>query len=203
VDPEEQPPPPPAASETLGPEPVAVGRAERSRRVTRSVLEWVLVILVAVTVAIVLRTFVVQTFWIPSGSMIPTLQENDRVIVNKLSYHVHPVHRGDIVVFTTPPGVSKSFKDLVKRVIGLPGDRVSGHDGHVFVNGSQLQESYLAKGTVTSDFGPVTVAPNSYWVMGDNRGNSADSRVFGAIAKKTIVGRAFLRIWPLNRIGLL
>src|SRR5262249_2447276 len=155
------------------------------------------------TVAVLLRTYVVQTFWIPSGSMVPTLQENDRVIVNKLSYHMHAVHRGDIVVFTTPPGVSRSFKDLVKRVVGLPGQEVSGHGGHVFVNGKELAEKYLPAGTATSDFGPETVPPNSFWVMGDNRGNSADSRVFGSIAKRTIVGRAFLRIWPLNRIGFL
>jgi signal peptidase I len=165
--------------------------------------EWVAVIVVALGVAVILRTFVVQTFYIPSESMTPTLQVNDRVIVDKLSYQFHDPHRKDLIVFTTPPNVSRQFKDLVKRVIGLPGDRVEAHDGHVFVNGKQLDEPYLAEGTTTKDFGPITVPPGHYWVMGDNRGFSEDSRIFGPIAGSTIVGRAFLRIWPLSRFGFL
>ena len=204
MDPSEQPASEPAAPEATDAEPAAPpAESERSRRLRRSAIEWIIVILVAVTVALLLRTFVVQTFWIPSGSMVPTLQENDRVIVNKLSYHLHPVHRGDIVVFTTPKGVSKSFKDLVKRVVALPGETVEARNGHVLVDGKVLKEPYLPKGTVTSTFDLTIVPDDSYWVMGDNRANSADSRVFGPIAKKTIVGRAFLRIWPLNRIGIL
>jgi signal peptidase I len=116
---------------------------------------------------------------------------------------MHSVHRGDIVVFTTPPKVDKTFKDLVKRVVGLPGDEVSAHGGHIDINGKPLDESYLPAGTTTDDFGPVKVPSGSYFVMGDNRAHSADSRVFGPIPKRTIVGRAFFRIWPLNRIGFL
>jgi signal peptidase I len=176
---------------------------QRRKRRFSSTLEWVIVIAAAVTVAVLLRTFVVQTFYIPSDSMVPTLQQDDRVVVNKLSYHLHDVHRGDIVVFTTPPGVNKSFKDLVKRVIGLPGETVQARRGKVSVNGKQLDESYLPSDVTTSDFGPVRVPPDSLWVMGDNRGDSEDSRYFHAIPKKTVVGRVFVRIWPLNRIGLL
>jgi signal peptidase I len=174
----------------------------RKKNRTRSTLEWVVVIAAAIVIALVLRTFVIQTFYIPSDSMVPTLQQHDRVVVNKLSYHMHDVHRGDIVVFTTPKGVNPQFKDLVKRVVGLPGEAVQGKGGHVFVNGKQLPETYLPKGTYTSDFGPTEVPANSYWVMGDNRGDSEDSRVFHAIPGKTIVGRVFVRIWPLNRIGI-
>lgn len=175
----------------------------RRRNRKRSAFEWVVVIVAAVVIAVLLRAFVVQTFYIPSGSMEPTLRKNDRVVVNKLSYDMHAVHRGDIVVFTTPPGVNKSFKDLVKRIVGLPGETVQGRDGKVLVNGTVLPEKYLPPGTLTSDFGPYTVPPKSVWVMGDNRGNSEDSRVFKAIPEHTIVGRVFIRIWPITRVGLL
>ncbi len=191
----------------LGDDPPRLTRKERldqrRKRRLNSTLEWVIVVAAAVLVAVLLRTFVVQTFYIPSDSMVPTLQKNDRVVVNKLSYHLHDVHRGDIVVFTTPPGVNKSFKDLVKRVVGLPGETVSARQGKVSVNGKPLNESYLPSGVTTSDFGPVRVPPDSLWVMGDNRGDSEDSRYFHAIPERTVVGRVFVRIWPLNRIGLL
>jgi signal peptidase I len=176
---------------------------EKRSHALRSTLEWVAVIAAALIIALVLRATVVQTFYIPSPSMEPTLLKDDRILVNKLSYKMHPVHRGDIVVFTTPPNVDKSYKDLVKRVVGLPGETVQGKDGKVYINGQPLAEPYLPATTQTTDFGPEVVPPNSYWVMGDNRTQSVDSRVFHAIKKSTIVGRAFIRIWPLNRIGLL
>ena len=193
--------------EPKAPEAPPVTRRERllrrRREAKRSRIEWIVVVVAAVGIAILLRTFVVQTFYIPSGSMEPTLKKNDRVVVNKLSYHMHDVHRGDIVVFTTPPLVNKSFKDLVKRVIGLPGETVQGRGGKVRINGKALPEKYLPAGTFTSDFGPVKVPAKSVWVMGDNRNNSEDSRVFKAIPQSTIVGRVFVRIWPLTRIGFL
>jgi signal peptidase I len=163
----------------------------------------VVIIAVALVGAFVIRALVVQTFYIPSESMLPTLQKQDRVLVNKLSYHLHPVHRGDIVVFTHSPGFDPTIKDLIKRVIGLPGDTVQGEGGHVLIDGHQLNEPYLPAGTVTSDFPQKVLAPNTYWVMGDNRTNSSDSRVFGAIARSQLVGRAFVLIWPIGRIGQL
>jgi signal peptidase I len=187
--------PPPSRCERL---------LRRRRERKRGFVEWVAVIGAAVLVAFLLRTFVVQTFYIPSGSMEPTLAKDDRVVVNKLSYRLHDVNRGDIVVFTTPPLVeNKAFKDLVKRVIALEGETVEAKDGKVFVNGQQLAEKYLPVGTYTSDFGPETVPPDSVWVMGDNRGNSEDSRVFKSIEEDTIVGRVFLRVWPVTRIDIL
>ena len=187
-----------------GAEPAPLGAAPKKQsNALRSTLEWVGVIVAALVIALVLRATVVQTFYIPSPSMVPTLQKDDRILVNKLSYKLHAVHRGDIVVFTTPPNVDKSYKDLVKRVIALPGETVQGKDGKIYINGQPLAEPYLPATTTTQDFGPEVVPPNSYWVMGDNRSQSVDSRVFHAIKKNTIVGRAFIRIWPLNRIGLL
>jgi signal peptidase I len=170
-------------------------------------LEWGILIVSALLIALLIKTFLFQAFYIPSESMVPTLETHDRVLVNKLSYHMHPVHRGDIIVFKAPEHVDPSVKDLVKRVIGLPGETVEGRsDGHVYINGHLLNEPWLPKGVRTDPgFAPIQVPPNSYWVMGDNRPNSRDSRYFPDhfIKKKDIVGRVFIRIWPLNRIDIL
>jgi signal peptidase I len=178
-------------------------------------LEWALLIVSALVIALLIKTFLFQAFYIPSDSMVPTLKTNDRVIVNKLSYHLHSVHRGDIVVFRTPKGpdgkpIDPTIKDLVKRVIGLPGETVSEKDGQVLINGKALEESYLPAGTLSNCASfPAQCFPTGplpagrYWVMGDNRPNSRDSRYFGAITKSEIVGRVFVRVWPLNRLGLL
>jgi len=135
--------------------------------------------------------------------MLPTLEKQDRVLVNKLSYRLHKVNRGDVVVFERPPNEAGVIRDLIKRVVGLPGDTVEGKDGRVFVNGKALREPYLAAAGSTSTFGPEKIPSGRIWVMGDNRGNSADSRVFGSISTSSVVGRAFIRVWPLNALGLL
>ena len=187
----------------------------KKRSVSRSAVEWIVLIGGALLIALVVKTFLFQAFYIPSDSMVPTLKTNDRVIVNKLSYKLHAVHRGDIVVFKTPKGpdgkpIDPTIKDLVKRVIGLPGDVVSAENGKILVNGKVLTESYLPAGTVTDCTGFATqcfptgpIPTDRYWVMGDNRTQSRDSRYFGAITKSEIVGRVFVRIWPLTRLGLL
>jgi signal peptidase I len=129
---------------------------------------------------------------------------NDRVLVNKLSYKLHDVHRQDVVVFERPPlELDLSIKDLIKRVIGLPGDVVSFQDGKVFVNGEPLNEPYLAPGMRTDPKGKdsITVPPGQVLVLGDNRTNSTDGRVFGTIDQKLIVGRAFVIVWPFSRAG--
>ena len=189
--------------------------APRRRSTSKTVLEWVILIASALIIALVVKAFLFQAFYIPSDSMVPTLKTDDRVIVNKLSYKAHPVHRGDIIVFTTPKGpdgkpIDPTIKDLVKRVIGLPGETVSEKNGHVLVNGKPIDESYLPAGTVSdcasfvpNCFPSGPLPPDRYWVMGDNRTGSRDSRSFGAIYKSSIVGRVFLRIWPLNRLGIL
>jgi signal peptidase I len=181
--------------------PAARAEARRKRR-RRAIIEWVVVIIVAVGVAVGMRTFVVQTFWIPSGSMEPTLMPHDRILVDKLSYHLHAVHRGDIIVFARPPGetLEPGVNDLVKRVIGLPDETISGQNGQVYINGKPLAEPWLPKGVVTSNFSPVHIPKGYYFVMGDNRGDSTDSRVFGPISGSLIVGRVVMRIWPLSHI---
>ncbi len=178
----------------------------------RSLFEWVGVVVLAVGAAMLIKTFVMQAFYIPTGSMQPTLEINDRVLVNKLSYRLHDVNRGDIVVFERLPHEvgPDSTKDLIKRVIGLPGESIVIRDDRVYVNGSPLDEPYLPPGTRTVNTNsarpctqerPCLVPPDSVWVMGDNRGSSQDSRVIGPIPTERIVGRAFVRVWPLSRLG--
>lgn len=178
---------------------VTTAKKRSGRDSTRVAAEWIGLVVLALVIALLIKTFLFQAFYIPSESMVPTLQVHDRVLVNKLSYKLHPVHRDDIVVFKAPKNSDPGIDDLVKRVIGLPGETVSGRGGHVFIDGKQLKEPYLPD-TVTSDFSPVKIPDDHYWVMGDNRQNSRDSRVFGTIAKHEIVGRVFVRIWPLSRL---
>jgi signal peptidase I len=172
----------------------------KSSRRTRWLLEWGAVLLVAVGVAVALRTFVVQTFYIPSGSMEPTLMVGDRIVVDKLSYDLHSVHRGDIIVFSRPPNEvgSPDVTDLVKRVIGLPGETVSGQQGRVDIDGKPLAEPWLPRGVTTTPFAPITIPKGDYFVMGDNRGDSLDSRVFGPIRGSLIIGHVVSRIWPVT-----
>jgi signal peptidase I len=184
------------------------GKAEPAKRSRlRSTIEWAVVILGALLVAFVVRTTIAQAFWIPSVSMEPTLHEGDRVLVNKLSYRLHDVNRGDIIVFERPATAASinpedDIKDLIKRVIGLPGDTIEARpDGSVYINDHRLEEPYLPSGTRTLDLPRQEVPEGHIFVMGDNRGDSQDSRVFGPVDEDLIVGRAFLRIYPLGDIG--
>jgi signal peptidase I len=147
------------------------------------------------------RPFVMEAFWIPSGSMIPTLEIGDRVLVNKFIYRFTEPKRGDIIVFRS---VDNPDEDLIKRVVGLPGDKISEKNGKLFVNGKRQKEPYTNKKLPDRiSFARTTVPKNHVFVMGDNRANSADSRVFGPLPEKNIEGEAFLRFWPPDRIGLI
>src|SRR4051794_9425811 len=180
----------PAAPAEPAPE---VPRRSRSRR--RNVVEWVVVVAGALAIAIVLQITTVQAFRIPSESMLPLLEKGDRVLVNKWSYRLHDVNRGDVVVFSRPPELTDpTVDDLIKRVIGVPGDSVSIADGKVSINGEVLDEPYLAEGSTTMNVGPVACTPEvpcvvpegRVWVMGDNRNQSEDSRWFGPIKESSI-----------------
>jgi signal peptidase I len=185
-----------------GPTTAAEDTADR-RHKTRNAVEWVAIVLGALAVAVIVKTFLIQAFFIPSLSMYSTLDKGDRVLVNKLSYHLHDVHRGDIVVFERPPGVPDSgIKDLIKRVVGLPGDTLESRNGHVYVNGKQLTEKYLDAGVETVNLTRQTIPKHHIFVMGDNRGNSEDSRVFGSIDENLVVGRAFILVWPITQLHL-
>jgi signal peptidase I len=206
--------PEPSGDDPEGHDPDAVGNAppiarggrrrQRKKARQRQIIEWVLLIAAALGIALVIKTFLFQAFYIPSTSMVPTLEVGDRVLVNKLSYHLHDVHRGDIVVFGAPPGTETAqIKDLVKRVVGLPGEAIEGRsDGHIYIDGRQLNEPYL-HGVSSKTFSPVKVPAHSYFVLGDNRQSSKDSTVFGPISRSKIVGRVFVRIWPLTHLGFL
>lgn len=186
----------------------------------RGLAELPILALIALVVAFLLKTFVAQAYYIPSSSMEPQLHIGDRVVVSKLSYDLHDPNRGDIIVFPSPEdhsvdhsawpirvirgifegvGLAEPEKEiLIKRVIGLPGERVEAHDGHVFIDGRQLVEPYLPKNVATEQFGPTTVPSGDLFVMGDNRGNSRDSRYIGAIKESDVIGRAIIKVWPLG-----
>ena len=191
----------------------ALGQGRSRGSSYRWVIEWAVILMVVLVATVVLKTYIVQTFYIPSPSMVPTLDVGDRIMVNKLSYDFHGVHRGDIVVFRRPPLEDQNFPDLVKRVIGLPGETISTQNGHVYINGQQLKEPWLPPGPQSytgalpddphAEFnmpGPVKIPPDEYFVMGDNRTDSEDSRYFGPISKSLIVGRAVAVVWPLSRL---
>lgn len=168
----------------------------------------------ALIVAVLVKSFLIQVFYIPSGSMLETLQIDDRVIVNKLAYRIGEPSRGHVVVFEPETFEAESLvskvarnllesvglrtpqSDLIKRIIGLPGETVQIRDNTVLINDLPLDEPYLPPNIRMRDFGPEVVPADSYFVMGDNRGSSRDSRVFGAIDSHRIVGRAFSIVWP-------
>jgi signal peptidase I len=149
-----------------------------------------------------IRTFVAEARYIPSGSMLPTLQINDRLIIDKVSYHFVEPNRGDIVVFSPTEALrARNFKDaFIKRIIGLPGDTVEVAEGKVYVNGEALSENYL-QDYPNYQWGPEVVPQGQYLVLGDNRNNSFDSHLWGFVPRENIIGRAAVRFWPLNRLG--
>lgn len=194
---------PPADADTAEPVPPIAGDGDdEEASFTKSVLEWMVVLGAAAVVAIILRTFVFQAFYIPSESMEQTLYQGDRILVNKVSYRLHDINRGDVVVFRRPDDQPGDIRDLIKRVIGLPGDVVEGRNSQIYVNGQLLVEPYL-HGDSFADFGPITVPDGEYFMMGDNRDQSLDSRRFGTIAEDRVIGRAFVLFWPVDRVGLL
>ncbi len=174
---------------------------------------------ISVVVAIVIKTFFFQAFYIPSASMVPSLEVNDRVLVNKLSYQFGAIERGDILVFDSPEAVEveRSLVQrmirrvgeatglvspdtvLIKRVVALPGETIAIRDNQVYINDSPIAEPYLRDGVTTRDFEEMTVPADHVFMMGDNRNSSRDSRVFGPIHKDDVVGRAFVRVWPASR----
>jgi signal peptidase I len=182
-----------------------------------------MLLFVALGVAVIIKTFLVQPFYVPSESMLPTIEVNDRVMISKLNYQFSEPQRGDIVVFISPfndeiddesfiesvgrhileaVGITTaSADDLIKRVVAVGGDTVEVTGGYLFVNGLQVDEPYLLTQGLMPEFTAVVVPPESVFVMGDNRAVSYDSRKFGAVPYEDLLGEAVVRIWPLSRFG--
>ena len=179
-------------------------RSSDRRRNDNPWLEAVQIVGSALVLAIGIRTFVAEARYIPSESMIPTLEVNDRLIVEKVGYHFGDPERGDIVVFNPTDELRRlnpSLRDaFIKRVIGLPGEKVEVRDGKVFINDQPIEENYTAA-PPNYNWGPETVPPDSYFVMGDNRNNSYDSHFWGYVPRDKIIGNAVVRFWPPDRIG--
>jgi signal peptidase I len=177
--------------------------------ICRAVIELVCIVIAALVLTWLIRTFVCQPFEIPSGSMEDTLEIGDRILSEKVTYYFSDIKQGDIVTFTDP---TSSDRTLIKRVIATGGQTVDLRDGVVYVDDVALDESYtdgqasypLSQTYLNQDISyPYTVPEGYLWVMGDNRGNSADSRYFGAIAADTVSGKAFFVYWPFDDFGFL
>lgn len=171
-------------------------------RLKHWLFDWTETIIVALALALIIRAFFIQVFWIPSGSMEPDLEIKDRIVVDKVEYFFRDPGRLEVVVFRSVAGMGEDKKDLIKRVLGLPGEKLEIKDGIVNINGQPVEEKHPMNRDY-ANFGPVTVPQDSYFVMGDNRPASADSRYWGFLPRKNIIGRAFLVIWPLTKIGLI
>jgi signal peptidase I len=222
----------PAKAAAAAPAPTPAPRPRRTqplRAAPRRWKAWVelpLLLLAAIVVTLIVKALLAQAFYIPSASMEPQLHINDRVVVSRTAYHLHDVHRGDIVVFPSPLVEPEHHNlvgrivddvmdalaigdrgedELIKRVVGLPGETVEARDGVVRIDGRVLREPYLPPDVRTDDFGPIEVPEGRVFVMGDNRGNSHDSRFsdIGTIEVDKIVGRAIARVWPPQRTAFL
>jgi signal peptidase I len=208
-----------------------VTRAKRS--VTGSILELVVIVAAALGLALAIQAFIVKPYRIPSGSMEPTLSIGQRILVDRIANNFSSPHIGDIVVFHPPAAYGQgcanstegentagpdggkacavawrkaSSQTFVKRVVGLPGDRISIHDGHVIRDGLKEKDSYIAPCNASGSCNfpiTVTIPKGTYFMMGDNRGESDDSRFWGPIPKGWIIGQAFFTYWPPNRFGTL
>jgi signal peptidase I len=178
----------------------------RSRILRRRVAEWFAIFLVALLVSFAIRTYVIQVFEVPSGSMLPTLQIGDRLAVDKIPGFAHNIHRGEVVVFHRAPGdTDTKFPILVKRVIGLPGESISSKGDAIYINGQTIAEPWLAAMNATPtcpqpnfDIQTTHIPNGQYYVMGDCRGDSSDSRVWGTVPADNIIGRAFVVFWRHN-----
>jgi signal peptidase I len=195
------------ADEVTGESPRVDPFAKRRQQI-RAVWEWVAVVAVAIIAALIIRLFLFQQYYIDGPSMLTTLKPQDRVLVNKLSYRLHDVNRGDVIVFDRLSGVN-NHDDLIKRVIALPGETVEVRSCEVFIDGNRLNEPYLDPAQTSAieptsrcgshtDLSPQTVPDGMVFVMGDNRVQSFDSRDFGPIDVDKIRGRAFVVIWPAS-----
>lgn len=205
-----------------------MAQSKQKRSASGSIIELVTIVAVALGLALAIQAFIVKPFRIPSGSMEPTLTIGQRVLVDRVSQHFTSFHRGDIVVFKPPKGADlveqcgvpvdtsveacpkptpqKSDTNFIKRIIGLPGDRLKVIGGHAYIDGKELKEPYIrpnADCPICNERREITIPPGHFFMMGDNRGESDDSRDWGPVPKQWIIGKAFFTYWPPSRIGTL
>lgn len=185
-----------------------------TRAAVKRLSDWVILVAVSLVLALLLKTYVVQAFYIPSGSMLPTLEIGDRLLVSKVGYRFGDVNRGDIVVFHKPDPYH-NINDLIKRVIAVGGDTFELKEGDVHINGELLDEPYIHNRGTTFPKAQIQGCKNEatarlcevpegmLLVLGDNREASRDSRYFGVIPEETVVGRAVVTVWPFSNIGSL
>src|SRR5580692_7695768 len=176
-----------------------VGVSSTASVLRHEIRVWTRDLLIAIGLALVIIVFLYQPVKVEGTSMAPLLSDQERIFINKFVYRFEPIERGDVVVFWYPLDRSKSF---IKRVIGLPGDTLEMRQGALYVNGKLVPEPYVPpRYEDVTDYGPVRVPEDSYFVMGDHRISSNDSRVFGAVANKFIYGRAVFAYWPVDHFG--
>lgn len=205
-----------------------MAKSKQKKSASGSIVEFVTIIAVALGLALGIQAFIVKPYRIPSGSMEPTLAIGQRVLVDRVSKHFTSFHRGDVVVFHPPKGADsevqcgdpkkapgepcpkptpqKSDTNFIKRIIGLPGDRVKVIAGRAYVNGKELKEPYIRPDPscpICNERQEITIPPGYFFMMGDNRGESDDSRDWGPVPKGWIIGKAFFTYWPPRRIGTL
>lgn len=173
---------------------------KQTNRLVYHIVDLVEVVTVALSMALLVRHFIIQVSLVPTGSMIPTMQIKDRLFVNKLIYRVSDPHRGDIIVFDSP---FNDGKDYVKRCIGLPGEKLEVKKGEVYINDRLLVLPGINVQNDYSYFGPVVIPAHSYFMMGDNRANSLDSRYWGFVPRNHVQGKAIFTFWPITRMQAL
>ncbi|MEO0518622.1 MAG: signal peptidase I [Cyanobacteria bacterium P01_A01_bin.116] len=183
----------------------ASGKTEPKRGWRKGLIENVRLVAIALFIATIIRIFIAEPRFIPSPSMVPTLAVGDRLLVEKVSYHLHEPRQGDIVVFQPPPQLQeygyKTSQAFIKRVIGLPGQTIQVSQGQVIVDGKPLREDYIQE-TPNYEMPPVQVPEGSLFMMGDNRNDSNDSHVWGFLPEENVIGRAVVRFWPLEKAGI-
>ena len=186
------------SSHTGPPDSPEAGSAPPLRRELRS---WPRDLAVALGLAIVVMIFLYQPVKVEGTSMNPLLSDQERIFINKFVYRFEPIERGDVVVFWYPLDRSKSF---IKRVVGLPGETIEIRDGHLYINGDELADQYVPAGYIdSSNYGPRKIPLGEYFVMGDHRDSSNDSRVFGPVSRSFIYGKAVFAYWPVDHFGSL
>jgi signal peptidase I len=186
-------------AETSAPVPESAPRPRTASTFHREVRIWARDLLLGMCFAVIIIIFLYQPITVEGTSMLPVISDQERILINKMVYRFEPIRRGDVVVFWYPLDMTKSF---IKRVVGLPGETVEIRWGRVYVNGKQLVEPYVLPQYLDNvSYRPVTVPPGQYFVMGDHRDSSNDSRMFGTIPAQYIFGKAVFAYWPMDHFG--